>query len=245
MTTKLEDTANIGASLPSRRAMIGSLAALPVASVPAIAGVAAMDDPDPIFVLIEAWKRANAKDDEAYEIYKRLSDEVGPWDGVSITFGDLPKSLGEYQTHSRADLEKWIDLCRRLLQLRGSSASFEEEQDRVLAKFNEAKRAYDEKREASGLNAAVGLHEELADARRDAEDAVMQAQPRTHASVVALLVFAAEYWQRHDVENYPDIPAAMVTAARAIAGDPSKIFISERLAESLEGWLKPWQENRT
>jgi hypothetical protein len=45
---------------PSRRAMIGALAALPVASVPAIAGVAAMDDPDPIFGLIEAAKHATA-----------------------------------------------------------------------------------------------------------------------------------------------------------------------------------------
>ena len=71
----------------------------------------------------------------------------------------------------------------------------------------------------------------------------MQAQPRTRAGVVALLVFAAEYWERKDIEDYPDIPAAMITAARAIAGDPSKVVISDRLASSLEGWLKPWHEN--
>jgi hypothetical protein len=70
----------------------------------------------------------------------------------------------------------------------------------------------------------------------------MQAQPRTPAGVVALLLFAAEYWERKDIVDYPDIPAAMVTAARAIAGDPSKVVISERLAASLEKWLKPWPE---
>jgi hypothetical protein len=237
MTAKLEDIPN--AAWLSRRAMIGALTALPVASVPALASVAAMDDPDPIFALIEAWKRADAKDDEAYEIYKRLSDEVGPWDGVSITFGDLPKSIGEYQTHSRADLEKWIDLCR---QLRGTRDAFEAERAPARAEFDEAKRAYDARREASGLNAAMRLHEEFVGARMDAEDAVMQVQPRTHAGVVALLVFAAEYWERHQIEDYPDLPAAMAAAARAIAGDPSKVVISEKLAASLDGWLKPWPE---
>jgi hypothetical protein len=62
----------------------------------------------------------------------------------------------------------------------------------------------------------------------------MQARPSTHAGAVALLVFAAEYWERHDVENYPDIPAAMVTAARAIAGE-SRHF--RRAGCRLEGWL--------
>ena len=91
-------------------------------------------------------------------------------------------------------------------------------------------------------NAADRLHDELLDARMETEDAIMQAQPRTRAGVVALLVFAAEYWERKDIEDYPDIPAAMITAARAIAGDPSKIVPSDRLASSLEGWLKPWAE---
>jgi hypothetical protein len=94
------------------------------------------------------------------------------------------------------------------------------------------------------LDEAWQSNEEITQTRLDAEDAVMQAQPRTHAGAVALLVSAAEYWERKDIEDYPDIPAAMVTAARAIADDPSKVVISDKLAASLEGWLKPWQEIR-
>ena len=79
MTTKPKT-----ADTPSRRTMISALAALPVVSVPAIACAASMEgQDDPIFALIEIWKSAKAKDDEAYEIYNRISDEVGPWDGVS------------------------------------------------------------------------------------------------------------------------------------------------------------------
>ena len=52
MTTKPEDTA-----LPTRRAMVGALAALPAANVPMLAH-AAIANPDPIFALIEAAKRA-------------------------------------------------------------------------------------------------------------------------------------------------------------------------------------------
>jgi hypothetical protein len=252
MTTKL--------MTPSRRAMIGALAALPVASVPAIAGVAAMDDPDPIFGLIEVWKRAKAKEEESDAIVNRLSDEVGHWNGVAVTCSrkdylkiasipddelDMmeigtkpwPKTSITYQARHRIDLEKWFDLWRF-----SACDEFETERAAALAEFDEARGAYDARREASGLNVAWQLNEKIADVRGDAEDVVMQAQPRTHAGAVALLVFAAEYWQRHEVEDYPDIPAAMVTAARAIAGDPSKIVISDKLAASLEGWLKPWQE---
>lgn len=57
MTTKTEDTA-----LPSRRAMIGALAVLPVASVPALASVATLD-PDPIF----------ARRGHSLDVYRRIS----------------------------------------------------------------------------------------------------------------------------------------------------------------------------
>jgi hypothetical protein len=150
---------------PSRRAMIGALAALPVASVPAIAGVAAMDDPDPIFALIEAWKRAKAKDDELYEIFCRLDDEIGPWDGVFITISDVPESIGACRPRTRRDLEELLDAWA---QLRGVRRAFEAQRARVLAEFDEAKGIYDAKREASGLDAAVRLYEEQVDARMEA-----------------------------------------------------------------------------
>ena len=73
-----------------------------------------------------------------------------------------------------------------------------------MAKFDEAKRAYEARRETSGLNAVLQLNDELSIARLDAEDPVMQAQPRTLAGVAALLVFAAEYWERKGIEDYPD-----------------------------------------
>ena len=195
-------------------------------------------------------------------IVDRLSEEVGSWNGVEVTCSrkdylkiasipdyelDMmesgtkpwPKTIITYQAMHRTGLEQWFDLRRPL-----ACDEFETERAAALAKFTEEERAYKARREAFGLDAAWQLNEELSNARLDAEDPVMQAQPQTLAGVVALLLFVAEYWEIKDIDDYPDIPAAMVTTARAIAGDPSKVVISERLAASLKGWLKPWAEVR-
>ena len=68
-------------SSPSRRAMIGALAAVPIASVPMLARAPAIE-PDPIFALIEAAKLARIKLEEGHAILERLlnqfSSNVGP-----------------------------------------------------------------------------------------------------------------------------------------------------------------------
>jgi hypothetical protein len=52
------------ADSPSRRSVLTALAAVPAASVPALAGVADTSEPDPIFLAIEMHRDAYNRDDD-------------------------------------------------------------------------------------------------------------------------------------------------------------------------------------
>jgi MutS domain I len=88
------------------------------------------------------------------------------------------------------------------------------------------------------LNAAEERWHELTDARWDAQDAVLNAQPRSHAGVLALQMFTAEYLADDMETNTCKIVSVIVNAARsmrAIAGDTRLLTISKELAEVLSG----------
>jgi hypothetical protein len=61
------------------------------------------------------------------------------------------------------------------------------ERTAILSKFDEEKRAYAARRQVSGLDEAERRAFELSQLRWDAEDAVLNAQPRSLAGAVALL----------------------------------------------------------
>ncbi|MGO9233815.1 MAG: hypothetical protein ACLP4V_06915 [Methylocella sp.] len=73
MTTKQKTPgAAAHTTLSSRRALLGALAAVPVAAMPMLASASDAIDPDPIFALIEAAERAKASVYEASNIEERL-----------------------------------------------------------------------------------------------------------------------------------------------------------------------------
>ena len=68
-------------SSPSCRAMLGALAAVPIASVPML-----VIEPDPIFALIEAAKLARIKLEEGHAILERLLNQFS---------SDVPRPIGK------------------------------------------------------------------------------------------------------------------------------------------------------
>jgi hypothetical protein len=111
----------------------------------------------------------------------------------------------------------------------------EVERDRAvaLAKFDEAKQAYDTKCEIASLKEAERRADELSDMVDRAQEAVMRAQPRTVDGVRAYLMFAAEYAARYDGIETALLTRIFVNAARAIAGPAAKLELSEQLQELL------------
>jgi hypothetical protein len=66
----------------------------------------------------------------------------------------------------------------------------------------------------------------------DAENAVLDAKPRTLAGLAAQLIFAAEIWVYDDLSGF--LIPLLVNAARMIDGPlVSKIALSKQLAERL------------
>jgi hypothetical protein len=75
---------------------------------------------------------------------------------------------------------------------------------------------------------------ELADARWDAEDAVLNAQPHSPAGLFDLIMFMAEYIAEDTMTDICKIVPVFVNAAkamRAIAGDARPVTISKGLQE--------------
>jgi hypothetical protein len=213
--------------------MVGALAALPVASVPMLAHAAAAN-PDPNFALIEAAKGAKCALDVASKIDACLTNEVGTWDGVTITMR-APESLvqygfGTYKALCRGELEETLDSWNHIWGVR------EAERAAALQKFDQARSVYEAKRESSGLNAAVKRWEELAGRKWDASDVVMKAKPQTTAGASALLLFTAERITENNLDlNAEYFLPALVNAARAIAGDGAPVKVSKELQEVLDG----------
>jgi hypothetical protein len=215
---------------PSRRAMIGALAAMPVASMPVLASVASAE-PDPIFALIEAVNPARAKADEAHDIHERLIDE----------FFAIPRPVGKVTILGHQfELDRREKLVALLNEATfdGYPAQHEAERTVILSKFDEDQRAYDAKRQPSSLDEAERRTVELCQLRWDAEDAVLNAQPRSHAGIFALLMFVAEYLAEDMDSDMCKIVPVFVNAARAMratAGDAAPISISKSLQEVLDG----------
>ncbi|MGO9233816.1 MAG: hypothetical protein ACLP4V_06920 [Methylocella sp.] len=128
-----------------------------------------------------------------------------------------------------------LDLAKDVAKLGKNSAPGDDKHAAILAKFDEDKRAYDAKLEASGLDAAEGRTRELYLARWNAEDAVLKRKPQTTAGAIALLMFAAEYLA-DDIGVSPcTLAPVFVNTAQAIAGDGAAVKISRPLQEVLDG----------
>ena len=219
-------------SSPSRRAMLGALAAVPIASVPTLARAPAIE-PDPIFALIEAAKLARIKLEEGHAILERLLNQFS---------SDVPRPIGkvtilghQFESNRR---DKLVALLNEAKLVERDPAAHEVECATILSKFDEEKRAYDAKRQKSGLDEVERREFELSDARWDAEDAVLNAQPHSPAGLFDLIMFMAEYIAEDTMTDICKIVPVFVNAAkamRAIAGDARPVTISKDLQEVLHG----------
>src|SRR3984893_3628435 len=144
--------------------------------------------------------------------------------------------LGHQFESNRRD--KLVALLNEAKLVERDPAGHEVECATILSKFDEEKRAYDTKRQKSGLDEVERREFELSDARWDAEDAVLNAQPHSPAALFDLIMFMAEYIAEDTMTDICKIAPVFVNAAkamRAIAGDARPVTISKELQAVLDG----------
>jgi hypothetical protein len=93
---------------------------------------------------------------------------------------------------SKTEIAKIFKVEPRDLPSPKERTQYDAERTAALAKFDEAKAAYDAKMKASRLAAAERLKDRLENLCIEAEEAVLSAKPQSKEGAVALLIFAAE-----------------------------------------------------
>jgi hypothetical protein len=108
----------------------------------------------------------------------------------------------------------------------------EEANAAVQAKYGDGRRGQALEDEYPPLKAVREKNDSLSTIQCDAENAVLDAKPRTLAGLAAQLIFAAEIWVYDDLSGF--LIPLLVNAAQMIDGPlVSKIALSKQLAERL------------
>ena len=192
---------------PSRRAMLATIAAVPVAGLPAIAGAVA--DNDPAFAALAEIERAKAAEDLAW---KACSDLCDPMQAARVEFPDvffngervfnIPHLEALRERSMGMTDEELDDTIARLRKgnaaLRAEAAHLEPEYQSARAVL-EAREPYAQNAdESDALEAAA---ERARDATSEAEVTLLETTPTTPAGAAKLLRFIAEFLDEDDVVN--------------------------------------------
>lgn len=243
--------------LPSRRNLLATAAAAPLAALPlAIPALAATIATDPIFAVMEACRRAKIDDDAAKKAFNALENE-----NLTITFGFRFKATMAGETKafgSHEALANWLDekdpsrrdagkreIGRLATQMFGVEmppismaapeevAQWSEERAAIWAAYEKGRSQYDEARKAAGLDEAEARWDDASDVFESAESSVFAVAPTTPTGGLALARFCAEYLAQNngDFRNTEAVAAALLNATKAMSASAGgDLVISDALA---------------
>ncbi len=209
----------------SRRALAAGLALAPVAGLPALAGAASGDDP--IISALAELDQAKVRAAHFEELCEQASEAFGelrPKSSYVIVDGMkfcLHEDIDAYFNGPGMPTENIRSTIKLLLSYRNRPLTPEQHAEREDARrraheeLDALKRQQAEARTASGYGEVDDAYNEAYREERDAERAIMIAEPTSPAGAIALLRFIAE--QLDDIgindTNFEDVLTDAIRAA--------------------------------
>ena len=209
----------------SRRALAAGLALAPVAGLPALAGVVSGDDP--IISALAELDQAKVRATHFEELCGQASEAYGelrPQSSYVIVDGMklcLHEDIDAHFNDPGMPIENVRNTIKLLLSYRNRPPTPEQQAEREDARrsaheeLDAIKRQQAEARTASGYGEVDDAYNEAYREERDAERAIMIAEPTSPAGAIALLRFIAD--QLDDIgindTNFEDVLTDAIRAA--------------------------------